>query len=161
MMALLCLVACESGAGQTTAPPNEPVANAGDPPAGADKKTDKAEKPAPAREDNFTIDSSATSLEVGKAGELSISVKPKPGYKINLEFPWKAKLATAENFTVAALIGKDGWALDEKIASLKTPVTAAAAGDGEVNCKVSFSVCNEKACDVIRDHEVAVKVAAK
>lgn len=160
LIALLALglFACESGAGQTMAQPTEPTPVA-TPTPGATKSA--GEMPAPARTENFTIATASPALAVGVAGEMAIDVKPNSGYKINKEFPWKAKMSSGDNFTVDAEIGKDKWTLDEKGASLKTPVTAKAAGDGEVTAKVSFSVCNETACDVIRDHEVVVKVAAK
>jgi hypothetical protein len=166
-LAVLGLAACESGAGQTKAQPTEPTpvgtsaptakAGGGDVKAPAAPATPKA----PAVAENYTIAGAAPALTVGTAGELTIDVKPKPGYKINLEFPWKAKIVGGDNFTVEPQVGKDKWTLDKASASLKTPVTAKAAGDGTVTAKVSFSVCNDNACDVIRDREVAVKVAAK
>lgn len=166
-LAILALAACESGAGQTKAETTEPTPNAAS--ATAEKKAaaeagakKEEAKKAPARKDgNFTIKTSSGDLVAGTAGEFGIDVKPKPGYKINKDFPWKAKIVAGDNFTVDAEVGKDKWTLDDKGASLKAPITAKAAGDGEVKAKVSFSVCNDTACDVIRDHEVVVKVAAK
>ncbi len=160
----LGLAACESGAGQTKAQPTEPTPATAAAPAekpGAATAAKESPKAPPAVAENYTIAGNAPELAVGTAGELSIDVKPKPGYKINLEFPWKAKMDGGDNFTVDAEAGKDSWTLDKASALLKAPVTAKAAGDGTVTAKVSFSVCNDNACDVIRDREVVVKVAAK
>lgn len=166
---MLCAVgllatACDS-APQQKADNNPPSADKMDKqveakPAGdkmADKMADKKDdKPA-----HYTINAGELELTVGEAGELAIEVKPAPGFKVNEEFPWKASLSPAENLAVDAVASQDKWALSKESAALKLPITAKAAGEGQIKASLNFSVCDESACEVIRDKEVVIKVAAK
>lgn len=92
-----------------------------------------------------------SSLEVGKEGFFEITVKPKDGYKINLQYPFKFKLADPppENvaFTKTVLVRSDREVtLVEKGAVMKFPVTAKTASKVTITGKLSLSVCSEANC---------------
>jgi hypothetical protein len=130
----------------------------------AEPKVADARKPAAAdakKVEHYQISADALDLKVGEAGELAIQIKPSPGFKVNEEFPWKASLSPADNLTVDAEARQDKWALSKEAAALKLPITAKAAGDGQIKASLNFSVCDENACEVIRDREVIIKVAAR
>ncbi len=91
------------------------------------------------------------SLEVGKEGYFEITVKPKDGYKINLQYPFKFKLADPppENvaFTKTVLVRSDREVtLAEKGAVMKFPVTAKTASKVTITGKLSLSVCSDANC---------------
>ena len=150
---VLGMIGCDRGARETSVSPAPE-------PASDDTQQPPAD-PATTTTANYSITSKSATVSVGEPGKFAIGVQPNPGYKINLDYPWAAKLASDPQLTVEPKAGKDKWTLAEKGARLEMPVTAREAGNHELKAKVSFSVCNDKACDVIRDKEVVVKVAAK
>jgi len=154
LLSLLLLTACEPAA--------KPMADKATA-VGAEGGDKAPEAPAaPAADGNYTIETTAGELKAGEAGELQVKVKPAPGFKINEEYPWKATL------TGDAILNpdkpeleQDAWGLSKHEATLKVPVQVKAAGDGKLTGKLSFSVCNDSACDVIRDKDISWSAAAK
>jgi hypothetical protein len=147
--AALGLCGCDTNRPTETKPAVEAVVQ-GDAPA--------ADEPA----GNFEVSLADPDLKVGTAGTLTVQVVPKGGFKVNKEFPWRAALTGGAGVQVPSEeLGSDKWKLSEKAGSLEVPVTVTETGDREVKGKLNFSVCNDDRCDVIRDHEVSWKVAAK
>ncbi len=145
-------------------PKAEPMA--AKPGEGADGKTEAAPKAAVGsaekKEQNFTIKTEDADLKVGEKGQSKLLVEPGEGFKINEEYPWKASCGAVEALGVSAVeVGKDDWKLDKKKANLDVALTATKAGSGELSCSLNFSVCNDTQCELIRDHEVKLKLAAK
>ena len=111
---------------------------------------------------NFTVAVDAVSVVVGADGEARIAIKTADGFKINKDYPWKASVTEIPGLEFKEKsFSKDKWTLNDKDAALTLPVTAKEAGEKDVEAKLSFSVCNDSRCDVIRDHKVTLKVAAK
>lgn len=76
------------------------------------------------------------STSVGPDGALIAEVTPAPGYKVNLEYPWRltvgdetVRAENAETFTEA-----------------RARFAAAAPAEGEAVGELRFSVCNASTC---------------
>jgi hypothetical protein len=128
--------------------------------------TKEATKAPPAKdvaaEGNYKVALGEVDLKAGEAGKVTIVVTPKTGFKVNKEFPWRAALTGGAGMTVPTdEQGTDKWKLTDKEGTLELPVTLAEAGEKDLKGKLNFSVCNDDRCDVIRDHEVSFKIAAK
>ncbi len=167
-LAVACLLAlfavgCESG---EKAKADAPTQTDTKPGAVVGKKTDAKKAPAKAApkkmgSDAYSVSAKDLSLELGKDGELAIEIKASPGFKINEEFPWKAKFAKFEGIATPEMASKDKWNLTKQVAALKLPVKAEKACDGKLKATLNFSICNDERCEIIRDKEVEVTVAAK
>ncbi|MEL6178042.1 MAG: hypothetical protein AAFS10_03770 [Myxococcota bacterium] len=110
----------------------------------------------------FAVQADAASVSVGTDGKANLSIKPAAGFKVNEDYPWKATFADAKGVTLTQKeFAKDTWKLSPKGAELEIPLKASEAGEHTLTAKVNFSVCNDEKCEVVRDHEVNLKVAAK
>lgn len=122
----------------------------------------KAPKPEADGEVNYTVAMVPGPLAVGTPGVLTVKVKPSEGFKVNQEFPWSAAIKGGNGVVVPGeALAADKWKLSKKEGVLEVPVTLKEAGDQEVKGTLSFSVCNDDRCEVVRDHEVSWKIAAK
>jgi hypothetical protein len=167
-LALLALSACESSTKTDVvlAPPADaaktPEPAVGEQKAALNEGTAKEAAPADAKADTYTIVAPALELGVGSPGMLTLEVKPAPGHKINEEFPWKATLSAPPGVMLtSAELPSEQWTISKESATTKSPLTASQAVDGEIKAKLNFSVCDDSACQIIRDKEVTIKVAAK
>lgn len=100
--------------------------------------------------------------KAGEAGTSIVEVTPAAGFKMNLEFPSRAKnLACAGGTVAQAEVTPGEGDVTEQVLRFKVPFTAAAAGTLEINGLADFSVCNERACKLIRDEKLAWAVEVK
>ena len=79
-----------------------------------------------------------------------ISVRPKPGFKVNKDFPHRLKLKGAE---VTGEIKPEQ--LEFAIAS------ATASCEGSCEGSADFSICNDQMCKLYRDVKLSWEVSAK
>ncbi len=158
LAALLTFAAAACNPATPAATPEAPAAPAGSAAAGS-----AAAPAAPAADDaNYTVKATAGELTQGAPGALTLTIHPKPGFKINQEYPWKLTVTgDAVIEPSAAELPRDKWTLNDKSGAVEVPVQVKAAGAGKATGSVTFSVCNDSACDVIRDHAVAWEVTAR
>ncbi len=154
-LSVLTLVACFAAlmaCRETSA--TEPVA------APASAAAASAASDAPAAE--YTVRIVPGDAKAGEGGTSIVEVTPAAGFKMNLEFPARAKNLACAGGTVAQpeVVPGEGD-ITEQALRFKVPFTAAAAGKVEINGLADFSVCNERACKLIRDEKLAWAVEVK
>ena len=167
MTSCLAMMACNSEPKPAPeAKPTAPEAKAT--PAKAKAETAKADVKA-APESKATVDAQYTvriipgAAAAGAAATSVVEVKPTPGYKMNTEFPVQIKgLSAPDGVTLPkqTLASADAE-LSEKVLRFTVPFTAAKAGQIDLAGLADFSVCNERACKLIRDEKVAWQVTVK
>lgn len=165
MTSCLALMACNSE--PKPAPEAKPTAPA------STVKTAKAEttkadsKAAPESkavvEAQYTVRIMPGEAAAGAAASSVVEVKPTPGYKMNTEFPVQIKkLSAPDGVTLPkATLASSDAELTEKVLRFTVPFTAAKAGQIDLAGLADFSVCNERACKLIRDEKVAWQVTVK
>jgi len=103
------------------------------------------------------------SLTVGKETNVEITIKPKDKFHVNMQFPFKFKLAEPppENvsFPKMTLVRADGT-FTEQLGVMKLPVIAKSAGTVKIVGKLSLSVCSDANC-VMDKVELEVSVDAR
>ena len=152
LIGALALTACDSKQKTAETPP----------PTAEEAGGEKAAAPSGAAGKPFSVQADAASVTVGADGKASLSIKPGAGFKVNEEYPWKATFADAKGVELTNKeFAKDTWKLSPKGADLEIPLKASEAGEHTLTAKLNFSVCNDEKCEVVRDHEVTMKVAAK
>ncbi len=163
----LCLMAL--GGCQPSSAPSTPAAT-GDAPAAktapsvasAQAKAAPTPAAAPAAEANFELRVIPGAATAGQPGESVVEITPKPGFKMNLDFPARLKLTEHPGLKPAkAQLGTDDADLTEKALKFKVTHTCDAAGSFKVDGLADFSVCNDKACKLIRGEKVAWTVDVK
>lgn len=133
-------------------------------PTSASAKAGAAPTPAqpPKAEANFEMRIIPGEATAGQAGESVIEITPKPGYKMNLDFPSRLKLTEHAGLTPAKdTLAKDDAEVTEKAIKFKVSHTCDKAGQYKVSGLTDFSVCNDKACKLIRGEKVAWTVDVK
>lgn len=90
-----------------------------------------------------------TDIAAGGDGFVTIGLKPKPGWKINQEFPTKLKVTAPEGVTLAAESQGAGEAASftEKAAQFKVGFQAGSAGDKAFAATFRFAMCTDATCD--------------
>jgi hypothetical protein len=91
----------------------------------------------------------ASSFKQGKATTYTLTMHPKPGYKIKVETPFKAALSSDKEalFTPSSFTNKDfidPETPNKSISSLLTPKTK---GIHKIKADVTLFVCNEQLCE--------------
>jgi len=98
----------------------------------------------------------------GAEASSIIEVTPLLGYKMNKEFPSKLKMSETDGVTVPkSEYTKADAEITEQILRFKVAFTVAKTGKVNLNGSADFSVCNEKACKLIRDEKLAWEVATR
>jgi hypothetical protein len=98
----------------------------------------------------YTVAIDAPTGSAGKDSKLMVVVKPKKGWKLNMEFPTKLKLEPPPGVTVAKKTLKKA---DAKVFSEKKGATwqigykSASAGKKKFSGKLKFAVCTDATCD--------------
>jgi hypothetical protein len=98
----------------------------------------------------YTVVVDAPTGAAGKDSRVTVVVKPKKGWKLNMEFPTKLKVSPPAGVTVAKATLKKG---DAKVFSEKQGATweisykSAAAGKKQFSGKLKFAVCTDATCD--------------
>ena len=114
---------------------------------------------------SFVFAKKVHEAKVGQPAKVTLEVKPGSGYKLNPEYPWKAKLVASQALGVqAGTMAKDKWTMDASSATLPLDVKPATAGEHKLTATVNLSVCEsggQKKCLWFTDEpvEVAVKAA--
>lgn len=128
---------------------------------------DKQAKPASvlkvADTKTYTVTVHAPTGKANKDSSLQVVVKPKAGWKLNMEFPTKLKLEPPAGVTVAKKTLKKGDATvfsEKKGATWKVGYKAASAGDKKFSGKLKFAVCTEATCDP-KSETLAFNVSVK
>lgn len=104
--------------------------------------TDKAGKP-------YAL--AVTPLPAGPGAAVSarITLEPRRGYKVNLEYPLKLTVAApAARPNTLELRGKDAALLSEARVVLEPKVEIDQPGEQQLNGELRFSVCTEKQCEI-------------
>ncbi len=165
-VATLLLVACQKPA--AAEPPKDGAKQAEPAKAAPEKKAEPAkaapeQKTEPAKAaQNFNIKIIPGEAKAGEAATSVVEITPALGYKINLEFPSRMKLAAAEGVTHAKdQLAKDDAEITEAALRFKVGFTAAKPGQVDLSGACDFSVCDESTCKLIRDEKVAWQVAVK
>jgi hypothetical protein len=113
--------------------------------------------------DQYSVELEAPVLQVGKEGNLRVTIAPKSGFKFNKEFPTKLELAPPpEGLTAPKPVLKraDGeLAADGKFTFL-APLRASRAGEFSIEATLKFSVCNDDKC-VVQRQTLRAKVTAQ
>lgn len=114
-------------------------------------------------EPQYTVRIIPGDATAGAEAKSVVEVTPKPGYKMNKDFPAQMKqIKGPDGVTLAKDTLSVGDAeLSEKMLRFTVPFTAAKAGQVDLAGLCDFSVCNERACKLIRDEKVAWQVAVK
>lgn len=164
MASCLAMLACNSDTKPAEAKPATPASQA----KAAKAETAKADtKAGPASkapvEAHYTVRIIPGDAAAGAEAKSVVEVKPTAGYKMNVEFPAQIKkLAAPEGVTLPkqTLAAADAE-LTEKVLRFTVPFTATKAGQIDLNGLADFSVCDARACKLIRDEKVAWQVTVK
>ena len=150
-----------------------PKAKAGAPGADAPKPTVVAQAPntpatpaaAPQKaepEKTYKVRIVPGEAKAGAEASSIVEVTPLLGYKMNKEFPSKLRMSQTEGVTAPkSEYTKADAEITEQILRFKVAFTAAETGKINLNGSADFSVCNEKACKLIRDERLAWEVAVR
>ena len=131
--------------GGETAPTNDP---AGDPQA---NEAPRPEAPPGPLVDDPTFELRATAAgpyAPGQEGRFEIRLTPKGRYHVNQEFPMGITLTGPSGVSLPpGELGREAAAqFGEQIARFDVPFTASAAGQHQVQARVSFAVCTPESC---------------
>jgi len=85
----------------------------------------------------------------GKQGTVHVSVTPKPGWKLNEDFPTKLTVTAPSGVTVDKAKQRKGDAkhFSKKKGEFDVTFTSASAGDKKFDATFKFAVCTESSCD--------------
>lgn len=112
--------------------------------------------------ETYSVTISAPTVSSGSEGSIKVTLLPRAGRKINLEFPTKLTVVPPAGVTVAKSKLKKGDAdtFGEKKAIFTVKFKAAGAGDKNFTGKFKFAVCTESTCDP-KTEKLAFKVPVK
>ncbi len=90
-----------------------------------------------------------TSVASGTEGVVKVTLSPKPGWKINMDFPTSLKITPPSGVTLAkSKLRKGDAAIFRKDrAEFLIKFKAAAAGPKAFAAKFKFAMCTEETCD--------------
>jgi hypothetical protein len=105
---------------------------------------------------NFVVRVVPGAAKAGAESTTVVEVTPKPGFKMNLDFPARLRI-TEPGATKPAkeVLGKDDAEVTAEVLRFKVALTAEQAGAAAVGALADFSVCNENACKLIRGEKLA------
>ncbi len=103
-------------------------------------------------------------LRAGGKVTTKLRIEPAKGLKFNKDFPSKFTVSAArhakcdkEHLTKRAGDVK----MDGKVGVVSIPLSAVAAGSGDLNIIANFSVCNDEQCFVLRGESMKLAVSVK
>ena len=84
-----------------------------------------------------------------EAAKVSLHVKPKPGWKLNQEFPTRLRISGPEGVAVQKPDQRsaDATLFTEKEATFSADFRAPSPGSAEFSASFRFAVCTESTCD--------------
>lgn len=99
-----------------------------------------------------TTEGTSTQVKAGEKGLFVLSIKTKPGAHVSEEAPLKLELKGTQVTPQKQKLGRED-SVGKKAAGqeypeprFEVPFTAAAAGKGTVDAKLTFFICTEKIC---------------
>lgn len=112
--------------------------------------TKAGEPPPPKNQESESKEYKVVAMQAG-AEKATFKIIPNPGFKINVDFPWKFKF----NEKQVTPLNSENIKLDEKSANITLPLINPATGplEGIGN----FSVCNDEKCLIYRDETLQIK----
>lgn len=100
----------------------------------------------------LSTEGSSTKVKAGDKGTFVLAIKTKGGAHVSEEAPLKLELKGAQVTPAKEKLGRED-SVTKKAAGqafvdprFEVPFTAAAAGKGSVDAKLTFFVCTEKIC---------------
>lgn len=90
------------------------------------------------------------SLAQGEEGVVQVVVTPKPGWKMNKEFPTKLVVTAPEGVTLTSKpsqVPGDALTFDDHNATFAIKFQAASPGDQHFTASFKFAVCTDATCD--------------
>jgi hypothetical protein len=104
------------------------------------------------------------SLTVGKDGRLTLRIVPAKGYKWNKQYPAKLKFTDGTKISFAKKQYrqlKGEMTPENKNCKVEFTAKGNAAGRIAIDAEMSFSVCNEETCHVLRKRKLKISVNVK
>ena len=98
---------------------------------------------------SLTVNAPA-SLAQGEEGVVKVTVTPKPGWKMNKEFPTKIVVTPPDGVTLTSnptQAAADAETFDEHNATFAIKFQAASPGDKQFKASFKFAVCTDATCD--------------
>lgn len=91
--------------------------------------------------------------KAGTTSTATLTVRPRGGWKLNTDYPFKLELAPGAGLRVAKpTLGKqDARTFDEGGADLDIVVTADKAGKTDLAATVKFATCDGASCEVHKE----------
>lgn len=99
-----------------------------------------------------STEGTSTKVKAGDKGVFVLSIKSKPGAHVSDEAPLKLQVKGAqltpakEDLVLADSVAKKAEGQKWVDPRFEVPFTAAAAGKGTVDAKLTFFICTEKIC---------------
>src|SRR5437899_1533660 len=92
---------------------------------------------------------SSLKLKMGEKGDAHVTIVPRSDAHVSPDAPLSMALSAGPSVKLAKVkLGRaDGTATPQKGVDFTIPVTATAAGKGEVKGQLSFFICTEKLCE--------------
>ncbi len=89
-----------------------------------------------------------TQYQKGKLGQLSVELKPREGWHVNMDYPFSVEVMTSEGVQVPKqrLEKADAVSYSEGGVRLDVPFTPQAVGERELRMEVDFAVCTPDSC---------------
>jgi hypothetical protein len=89
------------------------------------------------------------SYAAGKPGAVTVTLTPKSGWHVNLDFPTKLEVTAPADVTLASakLKKEDAASFGEQGATFRVTFTPGSAGVKEFKGKFKFVICNDDSCD--------------
>lgn len=91
-----------------------------------------------------------TSLSAGAAGAVVITVTARSGYKVNQEYPYRARVTATGSVSVAKSELRQGDFHFDKMLARASVGLRSSGGRGTIKVELSFSVCSPTRCVVDR-----------
>lgn len=112
----------------------------------------------------YTVVVRPVSMKVGGKTVAKLVIEPAAGLKFNKDFPSKFVVTAGRHASCdkKKLSAKKGDVkVDGKKGTVSVPLTAIAAGTGDLSIMGSFSVCSDEQCYVLRGEQLALNVTVK
>ncbi len=97
----------------------------------------------------------------GTTSTAKLRVRPRSGWKLNTDYPFKLELAPGAGLRVAkpTLRKQDARAFDEHGADVDIVMTADKAGQSDLAATVRFATCDDASCEVHKERFTITAVA--
>ena len=112
----------------------------------------------------YAVVAPAVNLRAGGKGTATLRIEPAKGLKFNKDFPSKfivnaGRHAKCDKKHLTKRAGD--VKMEGKVGVVTIPLSAVAAGSGDLNIIGNFSVCNDEQCFVLRGESLMLSVSVK